>query len=292
LEPIPATELVRYTIDTDPDSERDIARYVEIEARGEQVQHVERIKTAVVLGIKHVVWDVITDQDRYWVLTDLTNLYQKKYFPTVDFVLSFHVGLMMRIRDRPYGDRADEPSAFDELFRRQEQARTRLHDAVEVEDFQAIGMLLRECLLSLVSTTRDRVTLNQSDHLPKGGDFVGWTDMLYGSLCPGSSNKALRQHLKNTADETWQLVNWLTHSRSATSSATLIALEASDTIIGHTVGLLERYRTAGVESCPTCQSRDVRSHFDPDIPPDGDYYLRCGHCDWSSHPQGEDEDSA
>ena len=40
--PIPASELGSYHVDTDPHSEQDIARYMEIECRGEEVQHVER----------------------------------------------------------------------------------------------------------------------------------------------------------------------------------------------------------------------------------------------------------
>lgn len=48
--PVPPGELDRYAVDSDPHSEIDIARYVEIEAQDETVQHVERIKREIVLG--------------------------------------------------------------------------------------------------------------------------------------------------------------------------------------------------------------------------------------------------
>lgn len=103
-------------------------------------------------------------------------------------------------------------------------------------------------------------------------------------LCGGGSNKELRQHLKNTAKETWQLANWLTHTRSADTAASSIAIQSCDTVTGHFITLLERQRTGGAQECPACKSRNVRSHFDIDIEPDGDYFLSCGVCDWTNHP--------
>ena len=48
--PVPPGELDRYSIDSDPHSEMDIARYVEGQACDEAVQHVERIKQEVIFG--------------------------------------------------------------------------------------------------------------------------------------------------------------------------------------------------------------------------------------------------
>ena len=103
-------------------------------------------------------------------------------------------------------------------------------------------------------------------------------------LCVGSSNKELRQHLKNIAKETWQLVNWLTHDRSANQTAASVAIHSCQTTIGHFVQILERSRTDKTEQCSVCKSRNIRSHFDIAIQPDGDYYASCGVCAWTSHP--------
>lgn len=282
--PVPPGELDRYSTDNDPHSEKDIASYVEGQARDEGVEHVERIKREIVLGDVYEIWDVTTDKDRYWVITNLTNLYSQKHFPSLDYTLSFHIGLMMRIRDRSNRVDASDPSPFDEVLRREGQAESRHDSAVEAEDYQAVGMLLRESLISLIAVLRSRTELHNEVERPQDSNFVGWTDILMNQLCGGGSNKELRQHLKNTAKETWQLVNWLTHARSANKAASSIAIHASQTVIGHFIQILEKSRSEKTELCPSCKSRNMRTHFDIDIPPDGDYYMSCGACDWTNHP--------
>jgi hypothetical protein len=281
--PIPADQLGRYSVERDPDSEQGITRYVEGQCRGEEkVQHVEKIKTAIVLGDKYDMWDVTTDKNRWWVITNLTNLYLKDHFPTLEYTLSFHIGLMARLksRERP----SDEPTPFDEVFRRQAQAHDRLDEAVEGEDLQAVGMVLRECLLSLLVAVRRRVELPAEVERPQDANFVAWGVLLMDRLLPGSSNERLRSYMKATTESTWQLVNWLTHTRSATNTAATIAVHACDVVVGHVIALVEHERLDHTEKCPTCKSRDVRSHFDPAIEPDGDYYQTCGACKWCSHP--------
>lgn len=282
--PVPARELSQYSVDNDPHSESDIANYVHGQARDETVQHVERIKQEVVLGDKYEIWDVITDKDRWWVITNLTNLYSQRHFPSLDYTLSFHIGLMMRLKSRPNTADSQEPNPFDEVFRRQEQAKERNDIAIEAEDYQAVGMQLRECLISLIGALRRRVTLPSEVERPQDANFIAWSALLMDQLCGGGSNQQLRQHLKNTARETWQLVNWLTHDRNANDTASTIAIHSCDTVVGHFVQILMRERTGNALACPLCKSRNVRTHFDISIEPDGDYYMTCGVCDWSNHP--------
>lgn len=236
--PVSPQELACYSVDSDSHLERDIANYVEIEAEDEAVQHVEKIKQEIVLGDTYEVWDVITDKDRWWVITNMTNLYSQRDFPSLDYTLSFHIGLMMRLRSR--SNRVDnrEPSPFDEVFRRLEQAGDRHDAAVEAEDYQVVGMLLRECLISLVAALRRRAELPQDAERSQDANFVAWNDILMNHLCGGSSNKELRQHLKNTAKESWQLVNWLTHTRSASRAASSIAIHSCQTVVGHFINVL------------------------------------------------------
>lgn len=281
--PMPAEQLARYSVDRDPDSEQDIADYVEGQCRGDEtVQHVERIKTAIVLGDKYEMWDVTTDKGRWWVITNLTTLYSKDHFPSLDYTLSFHIGLMMRLRSRERP--GDEPTPFDEVFRRQGQAHSRVDEAVEVEDLQAVGMVLRECLLSLLAAVRRRIDLPSDNERPQDANFVAWSRLLMDRILPGHSSERLRSYMKGVAESTWQLVNWLTHTRSATKTAASIATHACDTVVGHFIQLVERGRADRTAQCPACQSRDIRSHFDPAIAPDGDYYLTCAACSWSGHP--------
>lgn len=156
--PIPSELLGRYSPERDPDAEQDIARYVEGQASDETVQHVERVKTEYILGEAYEVWDVTTDKGRWWVITNLTNLYSQRHFPSLDYTLSFHVGLMARLRSRREGPDSLQPDPFDEVLRRQDQVHEWYERAIEAVDFQAVGMQLRECLISLNAVMQRRVS--------------------------------------------------------------------------------------------------------------------------------------
>jgi hypothetical protein len=111
-------------------------------------------------------------------------------------------------------------------------------------------------------------------------------------MCPGGSNADLRCYLKHTARDTWDLVNWLVHDRDANKTATDIAIHATGTVVGHSLQILGRQAADLTEECPVCKSRDIRQHYDPFLGDDGDYYLTCGSCRWSSHAgYGDDEDA-
>jgi hypothetical protein len=285
---IPPSELHKYLSESDPHSAQDISRYVELEASDEKVLHVEKVKSEVILGDLHEVWDVHTDKNRWWVITPLTNLYPQAHFQSLDYTLSFHVGLMMRVRSRPQGPDSDDPTPFDEVFRRREQAEKNLEAAVEAEDYQSVGMQLRECLISLVGAVRRRVERKPQAEIPQDANFVAWSSVLADQLCPGDSDKELRQFLKGAAKGAWQLVNWTTHYRNADEPVCSIALQACSNLIGHFIQILERNKREKTKNCPLCNSRDIRTHFDPFLSADGEYYLSCGVCDWTDHPGDND----
>lgn len=282
--PVPPEEIGRYSAERDPDAEQDIARYVHLEASDEKVQHVERTKTEYVLGDPYEIWDVTTDKGRWWVITNPTNLYSQKHFPSLDYTISFHVGLMMRLRSRPQGADSSDPQPFDEVFRRRQQAVERHERAIEAEDYQSVGMQLRECLISLIAVMRRRVELRAETERPQDANFTAWAGILMDHLCPGRKNEELRRYLKVTSEKTWRLVNWLTHDRNANKTVSSISIDGCSMVVGHYVQLLTRAQTDKTEKCPLCSSRNIRTHFDVNIEPDGAYYSTCGSCDWSSHP--------
>lgn len=83
---VPPEDAGRYSVTRDPHAEQDIADYVEGQCRGEEsVTHVERVKTEHVLGEAYEIWDVSTDKDRWWVITNHTNLYSQRTFPSLDY---------------------------------------------------------------------------------------------------------------------------------------------------------------------------------------------------------------
>lgn len=286
----PPDALGRYTLGHDVHDEAQIADYVNIECSGDEtVQHVELIKTEFVSGQRFDAWDVQTDKQRWWVLTNLTNLYPQAQFPSLDYTLSFHIGLMHRLQSRQErGDR--EPDPFDEVYRRRDEVADLIVEAIEAEEFQSAAMRLRECLITLIGAVRRRIDLPAGREFPKDADVPGWNEVLINHLCPGEPNKVLRQYLKTTADRTWQLVNWLTHDRDANKTEAIIAHEAVSIQIGHFIQLVVRDRVDLTEVCPRCSSRDVRSYYDATIEPDGAYYDRCKACNWNNHPGYPDEE--
>ena len=284
--PLPPEALEKYTLGHDPHEEAEIASYVNIQCRGDEIVcYVEHIKTEFVSGQRYDAWDVHTDKQRWWVLTNLTNLYPQTQFPSLDYTLSFHIGLMLRMLARQERDRGGrEPDPFDEVYRRRDEVADLIVEAIEAEEFQSAGMRLRECLITLVGAVRRRIKLPVGGEFPKDADVPAWNEVLINHLCAGGSNKTLRQYLKTTADRTWQLVNWLTHDRDANKTEAIIAHEAVGVQIGHFVQLAIRDLVDLVAKCPQCSSRDVRSYYDAGILPDGAYYQRCRACDWNDHP--------
>jgi len=71
-------------------------------------------------------------------------------------------------RSRP-GNNDNGP--FEEVARRQDQSQTLLYQAIEPEQFQAVGMQLRECLLALMFTIQRRIELKPALARPKAADF-------------------------------------------------------------------------------------------------------------------------
>ncbi|HEX7776459.1 MAG TPA: hypothetical protein VF449_08015 [Parvibaculum sp.] len=283
--PIPADALGRYTLGHDLHEEAEIADYVNGQCRGDEtVRYVERIKTEYVSGVRYDAWDVHTDKQRWWVLTNLTNLYAQSQFPSLDYTLSFHIGLMHRIQEGEGRERDSDSDPFEEVYRRRDEVADLIVQAIEAEEFQSAAMRLRECLITLVRAVRQRIELSASGDTPKDADVPGWNELLINHFCPGESNKTLRQYLKATADRTWQLVNWLTHDRDANKTEAIIAHEAVGVQIGHFIQLVIRDRVDLVVQCPQCSSRDVRSYYDSEIRPDGAHYQRCRACDWCDHP--------
>ena len=117
--------LNRFTLGRNESEADRIARYVEWQCKkdGEGVAYLEKVRTEHVLGTDYDCWNVRTNKDRYWVITNPTNLYSQELFPSVDYTLSFHIGLMARVQSRRNGtedDRVGDRLAA--AFRRWEQA--------------------------------------------------------------------------------------------------------------------------------------------------------------------------
>ena len=74
-----------------------IIDYMNSRAPDLTVEFLQKVYAENVLSHQHVVWDVHTNIDRWWVITNPTDLYAQAQFPNMDLALTFHVGLCLRI---------------------------------------------------------------------------------------------------------------------------------------------------------------------------------------------------
>ncbi len=84
-------------MDSPEHERRNVVEYFEIQHGEAEVEHAERIASERVLGRTYDVWDIYSKDGRWWVVTNATNLYKQDEFKSMDYVLSFHIGLITRI---------------------------------------------------------------------------------------------------------------------------------------------------------------------------------------------------
>ena len=282
LPPEPAKHILSTFTLSNPTSKRAIADYVEIQAR-EKVLHAEKVKTEHLLSRDYDCWDVHTDKDRYWVITAPSNLYSQNYFPSLDFTLSFHVGVTTRIMALQRGAPNEaHKSRFTVTWRRWEDGAAALDAAEEAEEFQAVGMRCRECLIQLVRSLAKSEMVPEGEDAPKKADVVGWCELIANHVAAGASAERIRGHLKSTAKSAWELVGWLTHANDAKHSDAEFVLDATHYVISTFGSAVMRFESGSPERCPKCGSYSLDVGFNPDLR--RPYVFECQKCHW----QGEE----
>jgi hypothetical protein len=270
---------------SNPISKRAVQDYVESQARGEKVQHAEKVKSERVLGHEHDCWDVHTQRDRYWVITLPTNLYSQKYFPSLDFTLSFHVGVTTRIMALQRGaPNAVQKSRFAPVWRRWEQAAESFDTAEEAEDFQAVGMKCRQCLIYLGRSLSKPEMVPAGQDAPQRDNFLEWAELIANAVAPGDSNERIRGHLKAIAKSAWDLAAWLTHANGAKRSDASFVLDVTHQVVEGFGGALIRFESGTPERCPQCGSYNLDVGFNPELIP-RPYVLECEECGWRQQQQ-------
>ena len=63
-------------------------------------------------SVPHDIWDVHTESGRWWAVTNPLNLYSQDDFKSRDVVLTFHVGLALRMASRNEVPIADAAAAL------------------------------------------------------------------------------------------------------------------------------------------------------------------------------------
>lgn len=216
------------------------------------------------------------------MITAPTNLYSQEHFPSADYTLSLHIGLTARVMARqapPVDDEEQERSAV--AWRRWQQAEEAFERGDEAEDFQAVGMRCRECLIEMVRGMADRGMVPAGGEAPKAADFVNWSELIVGHVAPGASADELRRHLRSIAKSTWQYVNWLTHAANAVRFDARIAVESTSHVLSAFGAAVIRKERDVPDRCPSCRSYQIDSVYDPSIDAPHPYRSVCSRCGWT-----------
>ena len=238
-----------------------VAAYFHGQAPDLEITFMQKIYSEHVLNHIHDVWDVHTNKGRWWVITNPTNLYSQEQFPNLDYAVTFHMGLCLRIprnlQQRPM-DRQVLPfgPVFDEL----EGATTALAQAVNVPGYQAVGMRSREALLAFISIAQSWMPNDETVEQPKKADFKGWADLIFDKLLAGRDQKDRRRLFKTLSKEAWDFAAWLTHAKSATWRDAEACLATTEHIIGLASSLFILWMREVPEECPECGS----PHLEPE----------------------------
>ena len=213
------------------------------------------------------------------VITSPTNLYSQYYFPSLDYTLSFHVGVMARIIARQRGAPDDaQKSRLTPVWRRWEQAAETLDSAEEAEDFQAVGLKCRECLIQLVRSLAKPEMVPEGKEAPQRSNFNGWAELIANAVAHGGSAERIRGHMKTVAKSTWELVSWLTHANNATRHDAIFVIDATHTVMDAFGRAAIRHESGIPERCPKCGSYNLDVEFNPELP--RPYIYECEECSW------------
>lgn len=276
---IPIEALASFTFDRDEKSAVEITAYVESQSRGETVSHAEKVMSQRVLGRKYECWDVRTDKARLWVITSPTNLYDQTLFPSLDYTLSFHIGLMARVmaRHEP-GTGVLEQITMPAAWRKWEQAGQALNEAEEPEDFQTVGMRCRECLVAMVHALALPAMVPDGVVKPQKSNVVEWCALIADHVAHGSSPEHVRGYLKATSKAGWALVNWLTHTHSAARADAIMAHDVTQHILALFGTAALRHRQGVPDRCEACGSYQFELWADE---PGAPMKPRCSSCGWT-----------
>jgi hypothetical protein len=211
-----------------------VRTYAEGQA-SKQVIHLEKVASELVGPVRHDIWDVHCTDSRWWVITEPTNLYNQEDFKSRDVALTFHIGLALRVsylHERKVPVKPGAAYLLPGSWRRWEQAFEVYDSGEEAETFQAVGVRLRECLVSFVGETANDDLLPAGQEPPKQADFKGWAELLANTLASGDASAYLRSYLKKLSAETWAYVNGLTHAKNAIRMDAEIGLKMVEHLLG------------------------------------------------------------
>ena len=264
-----------------------VSGYMRTEAPDLTVTFLQKVYAENVLHVRHEVWDVHTNVDRWWVITQPTNLYSQDQFPNMDLALTFHVGLCLRV---PRSERQQlselpvEPLA--ECFRFLREASDALEQASEVSDYQAVGVRCREALLAFIGAAQVGIPWTSGGPEPKKADLKAWADHICSVAMSGATQEYRRHLFRTLLESAWKFANWLTHTKSSNWYDAEAALAVTESALGIASSAVIRHIRDVPEHCPACGSQRLapeRGYHTslPDIEWERPTCVKCG---WTGTP--------
>jgi hypothetical protein len=263
-----------------------ITRYMVSQARDLEVTFVQKVHSENLLGHIHDVWDVHTNKDRWWVITNPTNLYSQDQFPNMDIAVTFHVGLCLRIprSEKPkLSDLSVEP--FSVCYRQMSDVSEALSQAQEIADFQAIGVRCREMLLAFTDACRKVFPWTATEPAPKAADFKAWIDHICSVFLQGETHENRRHLFKTLLDSAWKFDNWLTHAKNSTWYDAEAAVSATENALTICISTIIRHLRGVPDQCPQCGSSRLEPQHAQNPANPEDIWERpgCQKCGWTGN---------
>jgi hypothetical protein len=269
---------------TDAETET-VREYFEWQAPDLEVIFLQKVYSEAVLNTRHDVWDIHTNQDRWWVITGGANLYSQAQFPNMDLALTFHIGLMLRIpRTQEQQEHDIRVLPFAPVLEQMDAVGEAIAQARNFSDYQAIGVRCRETLLKLIGVTQDAAAW--TDTPPQRANFRAWVDIIFNDLMPGEKNKERRSAIKQTLENAWTFNNWLTHAKSATWLDADMAHAMTQQAVNIATTQILRVLRGVPEECPSCGSPHLEPEHGENSAAPGIVWERptCTECDWTGRP--------
>ena len=164
-----------------------------------------------------------------------------------EYIRSLFAPIEARLREGPSNRGAEvfpEPTGWPRVDRTIGEARTRLESASTEEQFQAVGLLCREALISLAQTVFEPDRHPPLDNVKTSEtDAKRMLDRYLAAEIAGSSNAVARKHAKASLD----LANQLQHHRTAEFREAALCAEASASVI-NIIAILSGVRDPGADT--------------------------------------------
>lgn len=272
---------------TTPDEIEHVTEYMKSEASDLTVTMVQKIYSENVLHVRHDVWDVHTNKDRWWIITEPMNLYAQDQFPNMDLALTFHVGLCLRIprgQKQKLSDLHIEP--FAEAYRYLGEASDAVTQAEEVADYQAIGVRCREALLAFADAGQTTLPWTLAEPAPKRADLKAWADHICNVALAGASHKDRRHLFKTLLDNAWNFANWLTHAKGTHWHDAEAAVAVTENAISLCTSAVIVHIRGVPDVCPACGSHRLSPErgFEASMPDVEWERPTCDKCGWTGEP--------